>query len=216
MDPSQRPASRRPLPLITAALVTVLGVLFVLLPGPEPLAYHAVKVSAGEVWRLVTAHLVHADPAHLAWNALGLAVLGMLIERQDRALLLAGFGIGMLAVSALLLSPLSSLIQYCGLSGVLNSLLVVALFVEWRKGSRTPVLLVTAASLAKLAWELTQQDSLITQISWSPYPASHAAGMLGGLLVLGFCSGMHRHQRIGSQTHHPAEFLAADCNRSTG
>ena len=212
-QPLRSASSRRPQPLITAALVTVLGLLFVVFPGPEPLAYHAVKVSAGDVWRLVTAHLVHADLAHLAWNALAMAVLGTLIERQDRTLLLASLAIGMLAVSALLLSPLSSLIQYCGLSGVLNSLLVVTLYVEWRKGSRAPVLLVMTASLAKLAWELGQQEALITQISWSPYPAAHAAGVLGGLLVIGFCSATHGFQRPGSQTQHPAGFFAIDRNR---
>jgi len=37
---------------------------------------------AREPWRLVTAQLLHANPVHLALNALGLFVLGGLLERQ--------------------------------------------------------------------------------------------------------------------------------------
>jgi len=180
----QRPASRRPLPLLTAACMALLAGLYLLFPGPEWLAYNANAVSDGQVWRLITAHFVHADTAHLAWNGLALAVLGALIERQARALLFGALATGVVFVSALLISPWSSLMQYCGLSGVLNSLLVLALFLEWRRGGGLPVLLVALGSVGKLAWELAHGSSLLTQISWPPYPAAHAAGMAGGVALL--------------------------------
>jgi rhomboid family GlyGly-CTERM serine protease len=181
-DLPQRPASRRP--LFTGGLLALLAGLFALFPGPESLAFNADAVAGGEVWRLVTGHFVHADLEHLAWNGLALAVLGWLIEREERTLLLVALSAGVLSVSALLLSPLATLSQYCGLSGVLNSLLVVTLFVEWRRGAGLPVLLVGAGSVAKLIWELSHGSSLLTQIDWPPYPAAHAAGMLGGILML--------------------------------
>ena len=156
----QRPASRRP--LLTAGLLALLVGLHLLLPGPEPLAFHAGAVFDGEVWRLVTGHLVHADGPHLAWNGLALAVLGLLIEREGRGLLLGALTGGIVSVSALLLSPLSSLALYCGLSGVLNSLLVIALYLEWRRGGGLPVLLVAVGSVAKLSWELAHDSSLLT------------------------------------------------------
>jgi rhomboid family GlyGly-CTERM serine protease len=172
--------------LLTTGLLALLGALHLLFPGPESLAFDASTVGAGETWRLVSGHFAHADIAHLAWNGLGLAVLGCLIERQGRRLLVGALLAGVVAVSALLASPLCTLAQYCGLSGVLNSLLVVALFLEWRRGSIYPVALIAVGSLAKLAWELTHGSALFTEISWPPYPAAHAAGMLGGIgLIVG-------------------------------
>jgi membrane associated rhomboid family serine protease len=44
--------------------------------------YRGALGMAGEPWRLVTAQLLHANGVHLALNALGLLVLGGLLERQ--------------------------------------------------------------------------------------------------------------------------------------
>lgn len=180
--PTQRSALCRP--LFTVALLILLVVLHAFTPGPESLAFNASRIQAGEVWRLLTGHFVHADTHHLAWNGLALAVLGFLIERHSRPLLFGALLAGVLFVDLLLLSPFSMLAQYCGLSGVLNTLLVVALYLEWRRGGGFPVLLVAVASVAKLTWELSQGAALLTQISWPPYPAAHAAGMLGGFVLI--------------------------------
>ena len=54
-------------------------VLFGLMLGGETVAaalrYERGAVLSGEVWRLLTAHLVHADWAHLAWNVGGLVLV---------------------------------------------------------------------------------------------------------------------------------------------
>ena len=46
------------------------AVLIYLVAGPAPagLLFDRAALANGEVWRLLTGHLVHSDPAHLAWN----------------------------------------------------------------------------------------------------------------------------------------------------
>ena len=84
----------------------------------------------------------------------------------------------MIGVNLLLLSPLADIQYYCGLSGVLNTLLGVALYTTWQR-SRHPVLWVVAGlSLAKTGVEIAYRDALITNISVPPYPLSHLAGLL--------------------------------------
>ena len=121
---------------------------------------------------------------HLLWNCLGLAVLGGLIEYRSRTVLWAALSAGIISVSALLLTPLSQLEYYCGLSGVLNSLLLVALWLEWRFTRSGLIIVVTCGVIAKTVIEVSQGVSILTHISWPPYAWSHVAGLVGGLIIV--------------------------------
>jgi membrane associated rhomboid family serine protease len=127
---------------------------------------------------------VHADLEHLLWNSLGLAVLGAIIEYRSRASFLVALAAGMVSVSALLLSPWSPLVYYCGLSGVLNTLLLVALWQEWRISRSWLLISIGLGSIAKLIIELSQGVSIVTNLSWPPYAWSHLAGLIAGLAVI--------------------------------
>ena len=118
------------LPTLTISLLTLVTAIYALAPDPSVLYFAPTEIAGGQAWRLLTGHLVHADLNHLFWNALGLLVLGVLIERHSRRLLGIALLAGTVAVNLLLL--VSGLDYYCGLSGVLNTLLVVALWLEWR------------------------------------------------------------------------------------
>ena len=115
--------------LTTSALALVLAIHLVPF-DTDILLFGSREIQDGQLWRLLTGHLVHADWNHLAWNALGLAVLGWLIERRSRRLLWLSLLAGTACVNTLLM--FSSLDYYCGLSGVLNAPLVVAQWLEWR------------------------------------------------------------------------------------
>lgn len=172
------------LPIFTISLMVITAILHALVPDQSILYFGTHEITQGQNWRLLTGHLAHADLGHLLWNLLGLAVLGWLIERRSRCFLGAALFTGISAVSMLLLSPFSNLDYYCGLSGVLNSLLVVALWLEWRSSRSSWVAGVAAACLLKVLLEIRMEDSLITQISWPPFALSHLAGIAGGLVVL--------------------------------
>ena len=176
--------AKRQLPILTISLLAILVGLHWLVPDPTLLYFSAADIARGETWRIVTGHLMHADLQHLMWNGLGLAVLGTLIEQRSRNMLWATLGVGIISVSALLLSPFSQLEYYCGLSGVLNTLLLVALWLEWTVNRSWLVIVIAGGSIAKVMIELSQGISIVTHISWPPYAWSHVAGLIGGLLTI--------------------------------
>jgi rhomboid family GlyGly-CTERM serine protease len=165
-------------------LVSTLIGLHWLLADKTRFYFSAADIFQGEAWRLVSGHFMHADLQHLWWNCLGLAVLGTLLEYRSRATLLAALGVGIVFVSALLLTPFSQLEYYCGLSGVLNTLLLVALWLEWKATRSWLIIVLSGGIILKTLIEVTQGISVMTHISWPPYAWSHVAGMMGGLFVI--------------------------------
>jgi len=111
----------------------------------------------------------------------------MLIEIHSRTMLCISLVVGIASVSALLMMPNTHLNYYCGLSGVLNTLLVVAIWSEWQATRSWLILAVALGSLGKVLIELLIGNSVLTHISWPPYAWSHLAGLIGGLLMVGAC-----------------------------
>lgn len=187
------------IPILTVALLVALAGLYWLVPEQSLLYFSATDIARGETWRIVSGHFMHADAKHLMWNCVGLAVLGTLIEQHSRRILLAALVTGVIAVSVLLLSPFSQLQFYCGLSGVLNTLLLVALWLEWRTSPSLLVLVIACGSVAKVMVEIFLGVSLVTDISWPPYAWAHLAGLMGGLVVIWKQTKMG--SRIPARTH---------------
>ena len=172
------------IPVLTISLMLTLFGLHYLVDDKSQLNFSAGYILKGEYWRLVSGHFMHADLQHLLWNCLGLAVLGSVLEYRSRGVLTISLGIGIIFVNALLLTPYSQLAYYCGLSGVLNTLLLVALWLEWRITRSWLIVLIACGSIAKVLIEVLQGTSIVTHISWPPYAWSHVAGLVGGLLVI--------------------------------
>lgn len=135
-----------------AALILVLGAR-----GPASfvrLAYYRSAILEGEVWRLLTTHLVHAGPSHLAANMAGLGLVWAAFARRAPALtwvacaLAAALGA---SVGVLVAQPRVEIMA--GLSSVLHGLLAGAALNEGRRGSRMGIVLGTVLAL-KLAWDL--------------------------------------------------------------
>ena len=112
-------------------------------------------------------------------------MLGVFLERRSRRLLVLSLFAGMISVDLLLLSPLSGLERYCGLSGVLNTLLGVALFCYWRDTRSYWVVFAGLLCVGKVFAEILLQTALLTDISWPPYPPAHLAGLIGAFGVCG-------------------------------
>lgn len=174
-------ASRATLTLGALALV------FSLAPGgPDAWLLDRSAALASQPWRLLTAHLAHSDPAHLAWNLLGLAVLGAAFEPLLRWRLWAVLVAAALAIDAWFYLADPNLARYCGLSGALNGLLVLGL-IEWhrRSGDWLPALIGIGA-LGKTLVELLSGVTVFTELAWQPVPEAHLIGMtIGTLWALG-------------------------------
>jgi len=170
-----------------AVLVAVLLAFHALGDSALPvLRYERSAVLAGEAWRLVTGHLVHADLVHLGWNVLGVLIVAFLFARDyswRQWLVILGVSTATTDLGFLLLEP--QLEWYVGFSGVLHGLMAAGLVV-WLRTSRDVITwIVTGLFAAKLAWEHFAGPLPFTAASLE-LPVVHEAhtyGAIGGGLA---------------------------------
>ncbi len=152
--------------------------------APEAWVFDRVAIAQGEWWRLIAGHWMHSDLMHAVWDIAALLLLGTLFEarlqwRLPWALLVATVG-----VDAWLWWGDPALQYYCGLSGILNSLLIVGLLQFWRD-YRHPLILLTGVGAAlKIIVEINAGQALLTQTAWPSVPTVHAVGFLCGLVFI--------------------------------
>lgn len=152
------------------------------------LRYDRVALQSGELWRLVTAHLVHLDLHHALLNCLGLLLMWALFARdytprQWLAILLGSMAV----IDAGLALWDSTLRWYVGSSGALHGVMAAGTLAHLRRGERDGWLL--AAFLAgKLLWEqgvgalpLSGSDPVVVD--------AHLFGAAGGLAAAAFLKG---------------------------
>jgi rhomboid family GlyGly-CTERM serine protease len=112
---------------LVAVLAVIAALGFASPPVQADLAWARSPLAAGELWRLVTGHLVHVGAVHLAMNATGLALVAVVFGRDFRPrewwLLLL---VAVAAVDAGLAMEYS-METYRGLSGVLHALFAASL-----------------------------------------------------------------------------------------
>ena len=165
------------LAMAAAALYLVLGA------APGDWVFDRVAITDGEWWRLLTGHWVHSDLSHAGWDIAALLLFGALFEarlqwRLPLVLLVASIG-----VDAWLWWGDPALQFYCGLSGILNSLLIVGLLQLWRDWRHPLVLLTGVGAAMKILVEINAGEALLTQTAWPSIPTVHAAGFLCGLVL---------------------------------
>lgn len=159
------------------------------------LRYERHAVLAGEWWRLVSGHLVHADFRHLGWNLLGVALVWALFGRDfNRAewllILLASTvstDLGFLVVDR-------SVGWYLGFSGVLHGCMAAGLVAWLARGRDAMTLCVAALFAGKLIWESAVGPLPFAggSISVPVLHQAHLYGAVGGALA---ALGILRHRR---------------------
>jgi rhomboid family GlyGly-CTERM serine protease len=117
------------------------------------LRYDRDAILAGQLWRLLTGHLVHLGGSHLVMNLVGLALIWMLFGRlMSTAAWLATLLSSALTVSLGLLVFNPELMWYVGLSGVLHGMFLAGAILSIVSGYRAEILLL-GFIVAKLVWE---------------------------------------------------------------
>jgi rhomboid family GlyGly-CTERM serine protease len=151
-------------------------------PGRLVLRYDRAAVQSGELWRLITGHLVHLGPSHLAMNLLALAILAFVLPALAswRQWLLAGL-MSALFIDAGLLGFHPAVAWYVGLSGVLHGFwaagVVLALYSKRFEAVPLAILL-----LIKLGYEAVLGPiPLSGEVAAGPVVSeAHAWGAAGG------------------------------------
>lgn len=167
------------IPLLTL-LLTLCASLLMLFPQSiqEWLYFDHSLVAAGNWWLLISGHWIHVDSEHLVWNIAAFVVLASIIEARSKSLLVVSLLAGMICIDLLLFSPFNSVQRYCGLSGVLNTLMGTVIYIYWVETGSKATLLAMLLCLAKIAVEINTGQSIFTNSSWPPYAIAHLAGML--------------------------------------
>jgi len=147
----------------------------------------------------ITAHFTHSDTNHLFWNMAALLLLGYFIESSNRWLLILALVAGMATVDIWFFSQ-TQFGQYVGLSGALNSVFVVALYVlrkpgHWWRGNEI-LWLAFALAILKSIYEWFAGTAIFSNTRWQTTPSFHLVGMLAGILTLLI---WHRLRRPGSE-----------------
>ncbi len=175
----------RKVPWLTLILTTLFTGIY--LAGPalfKVFVFDQVAIGRGEFWRVLTGHFVHCNFEHLFWDLVGWVILGAVIEIHRRHHLIPSLIFTCLTVSFWLYLGDTSYPTYCGLSGTLNGLLVVAVVIQWQLTRNHACLLVILATLAKMIYEFTTHQTIFTSLSAQAVPAAHTAGFLAGAIYM--------------------------------
>ena len=146
---------------------------------------------AGEVWRALSAPLVHGYPALLAVDLVGLAALGAWVEWGSRRAWIAVVGIAGPA-SSLAVLAFTDLERYVGSSALVDALLAYGALREIVERPRSLLARVSRVALGLLAAKIALESAG----AWSPAlgtlpagveaaPVAHLAGGLTGAALVG-------------------------------
>jgi len=153
--------------------------------GRRLLRYDRVGLTAGEWWRLLTAHVVHLDTRHALVNCLGLALMWALFARDYTPRQWVPIVLGaMAAIDAGLWLCDSTLLWYVGSSGALHGVMAAGAVAHIRRGQRDGWVLAGLLAV-KLAYEhwlgalpFSGSDAVVV--------SAHLYGVLGGATVAAF------------------------------
>ena len=153
--------------------------------GVDLLRYDRDGVLSGELWRLVTAHLVHGSRLHLLFNTVGLLLVWAIYPsyfRQAASLLLA-VGIA-LSISAALLVLNPDVAWYLGMSALLHGLFAAWSLVDLLNGrpiASIPLVLV----VLKVLYEqyAGAAPEVVATIGLPVLVDAHLYGVIAGLAL---------------------------------
>jgi rhomboid family GlyGly-CTERM serine protease len=148
--------------------------------------YDRTALEAGQVWRLLTAHLVHLGWGHLWPNLLALLLIGGLVEEFLKPLeWVAASVVAALAIDAGLYVFDPGVPWYVGLSGVLHGLVACGAVMMLRARQFRIGAVLALGVAAKLAWEQSQGPIPLTEASAGGpvIVAAHLYGALSGMVT---------------------------------
>jgi len=183
----------RILPMVTYGIIAICIALFILMLGSTQFnlnfsvataskwgALDAVKVNAGQWWRLITAGFLHGGIMHIAFNMFALYNLGVVLEHwQGKARMAALFLFSVLtsSMAALWFTPKAiTLGASGGIFGLLGGFIVIALLYWKDYPEQTRKQLFGWIPRMLL---INGVISLLPGISL----AGHAGGLIGGMLI---------------------------------
>lgn len=151
------------------------------------LRYDRAAVASWQLWRLITAHLVHGSWQHAIVNVLGTGLMAALFNRTYRLkswLIILACGVACIDLGFWLLMP--GLQWYVGLSGVLHAVLAAGTVAWWKTEPKPLAAALTVIMIGKLLWE--QWHGALPLSGDMPVVVNaHLYGEIGGVLGAAIC-----------------------------
>jgi len=179
-------------PLLTIFISLVCMAAFLSTPIASRLIFDREAILNGQVWRLLSCHLVHFTPSHLIYNLFAFVIASWILERKSLCHLLIIYSLTAVSISMALLIFAPDMDFYGGVSGMACGLLYYCALLKQRephlKGLCRCVLLCIPI---KLALETYHQTSVLPYFEPQPFvmmPVSHIAGVVSAILLYGVIS----------------------------
>jgi rhomboid family GlyGly-CTERM serine protease len=151
--------------------------------GGEALRYERAGLLRGELWRLVTAHVIHLDLEHAALNSMGLVLMWALFARDyTPRQWLAIVGGAIVAIDAGLWFRSSTVMWYVGSSGALHGVMAAGTWARLRRQDLEGWILGIFLIL-KIAYEQLSGALPFSEGAPGVVVDAHLYGVLGGLAV---------------------------------
>ncbi len=140
-------------------------------------------IHAQQYWRLLTGHMIHSSWDHLFWDLIAFALANAYLEHHCRAKMLSGLVVGILGLNLFLLSPLASIQEYSGLSGILYTQVTLAALILATKNKTILAFMPLVIILIKTMFEVLSGSSAFMQNGWQLYWPAHIVGAVCAFAV---------------------------------
>ena len=173
-------------PVVTL-LVAAGGLALMVLPDAAALfVYDRDRVLAGEVWRLATGHAVHFSWSHAGWNLAVFSVVGVWLERRDRARYSWLIALTALVSGLWFLVALPDMARYGGLSGLVSAMVVYLGLTETRQPgpARAIWAIILLLLAAKIGYENLIGQAVFAAPDAIPFQVVPAAHIVGAVIAV--------------------------------
>ena len=136
-----------------------------------------------QYWRLLSGHIIHSSWDHLFWDLVTFALANAYLEHHGRVKMLSGLLVGILGLNLFLLSPLASIQEYSGLSGILYTQITLAALIWATKNKTILAFMPLVIILIKTLFEVLSGSSAFMQNGWLVYWPAHIVGATFAFVV---------------------------------
>ncbi|GGW59454.1 rhombosortase [Alishewanella tabrizica] len=153
------------------------------------LEYDRTALAQGQIWRVISGHLIHSNFYHLLMNLIGLILIMLIYAPLSQRLALGWQWVLLsLSTSASLWLFSDDISVYVGMSGVLHGILCFGAILDLRQGFRTGYLILAGVAVKLIVEQVNGPDSaLAAQIAANVAIDAHLYGALGGMILAMVC-----------------------------
>ncbi|HJV66732.1 MAG TPA: rhombosortase [Geomonas sp.] len=146
--------------------------------------YDRQLIESGELWRMVTAHLVHFSVSHLFFDLCGFLLSAWYCHRRGYRQAPWVIASAALATTGAIFLLQPDMARYGGLSGVADALIVFAAVrgMAEKGGMRWPSLTVLIACCGNIGFQLLSDRGTLEALAGQPFVPAAGAHLVGAIV----------------------------------